>query len=56
MQAFSVMALICANKQPGNNVDEETLREMTMELKQHQYRNGSVENLQTTALVLQVYI
>ena len=55
MQAYSVMALACASKQKENSVDQETLRELTMELKQHQYRNGSVENLQTTALVLQVH-
>lgn len=53
MQAVAVLALACASKQPGSDIDQETLRELTTELKQHQYRNGSVENLQTTALVMQ---
>lgn len=53
MQAVVVMALSCASKQPGSGIHQDTLRELTMELKQRQYRNGSVENLQTTALVMQ---
>ena len=55
MQAVVVMALACANKQPGNEVDTETLQEMALELKQRQYRNGTVVNLPTTALVMQVW-
>lgn len=54
MQAVVIMALACAGKQPGNEVDSEALREMTLELKQQQYRNGTVVNLSTTALVMQV--
>lgn len=56
MQAVVVMALACANKQPGNEADSETLREMTLELKQQQYRNGTVVDFPTTALVMQVII
>ena len=55
MQAVVVMALACANKQPGNEVDTETLQEMALELKQRQYRNGTVVNLPTTALVMQIW-
>lgn len=54
MQAVVVMALACARKQPGNEVDSDTMSEMTLELKQQQYRNGTVVNLPTTALVMQV--
>lgn len=56
MQAVVVMALACASKQAGDEVDSDTLREMTLELKQQQFRNGTVVDLPTTALVMQVKI
>ena len=56
MQAVVVLALACANKQQSNEVDSETLRWMTQELKQLQFRNGTVVNFPTTALVMQVMI
>ena len=54
MQSVVVMALACANKQQSNEADSETLRWMTQELKQLQFRNGTVVNFPTTALVMQV--
>lgn len=49
-----VLALSCIMKQQGNNVDQDMMKQFTDDLKVHQYKNGSVENVQTTALVLQV--
>ncbi|KAG8172273.1 hypothetical protein JTE90_016220, partial [Oedothorax gibbosus] len=36
-------------------VDERTLLDMARELKKRQFRNGTVDNIKTTALVIQVY-
>ncbi|GBM45286.1 hypothetical protein AVEN_36646-1 [Araneus ventricosus] len=52
-QAFAVLALVCAAKQPREVFDMDEIDELTMELEKQQYRNGTVENLKTTALVLQ---
>ncbi|XP_035225444.1 uncharacterized protein CG3556-like [Stegodyphus dumicola] len=52
-QALIVMALSCAALQPNSNFDMGEIKEMTLELKQRQFRNGTVENVKTTALVLQ---
>ncbi|GBM75584.1 hypothetical protein AVEN_271495-1 [Araneus ventricosus] len=52
-QALAVLALACAAKQPHEVFDMVEINELTMELKKQQYRNGTVENLKTTALVLQ---
>ncbi|CAL1274611.1 unnamed protein product [Larinioides sclopetarius] len=52
-QALAVLALTCAAKQPYEVFDMDEINELTMELKKRQYRNGTVENLKTTALVLQ---
>lgn len=48
------MAIACAAGQSENGLDSEIIKGLTLELKQRQSRNGTVENLQTTALVLQV--
>ncbi|GBN23543.1 hypothetical protein AVEN_248127-1, partial [Araneus ventricosus] len=52
-QALAGLALVCAAKQPHEVFDMDEINELTMELKKRQYRNGTVENLKTTALVLQ---
>ncbi|GBN27747.1 hypothetical protein AVEN_198860-1 [Araneus ventricosus] len=52
-QALAVLALACAAKQPQEVFYLDEIKELTMELKKRQYRNGTVENLKTTALVLQ---
>ncbi|GBM92826.1 hypothetical protein AVEN_45855-1 [Araneus ventricosus] len=52
-QALAVLALACTAKQPYEVFDMIEINELTMELKKRQYRNGTVENLKTTALVLQ---
>ncbi|GFT12389.1 uncharacterized protein NPIL_626631 [Nephila pilipes] len=53
VQALAVLALACASKQPHKVLDMEEISELTMELKKMQYRNGTVENIKTTALVMQ---
>ncbi|GIY65848.1 uncharacterized protein CEXT_337171 [Caerostris extrusa] len=55
-QALAILALTCASKQPYEAYDLEEIRELTMELKKRQYRNGTVENLKTTALVMQALL
>ncbi|CAL1274603.1 unnamed protein product [Larinioides sclopetarius] len=52
-QALAILALTCAAKQPNVIFDMVEIQELTLELKKRQYRNGTVENLKTTALVLQ---
>ncbi|GBN92576.1 hypothetical protein AVEN_155546-1, partial [Araneus ventricosus] len=52
-QALAVLALTCAAKQHHEVFYLDEIKELTMELKKRQYRNGTVENLKTTALVLQ---
>ncbi|GBN54103.1 hypothetical protein AVEN_69434-1 [Araneus ventricosus] len=53
-QALSSMALSCISSRSGVYVDERTLKDMLQELKRHQFRNGTVDNFRTTALVTQV--
>ncbi|GBN94089.1 hypothetical protein AVEN_220141-1 [Araneus ventricosus] len=52
-QALSSMALYCISSRSGVSVDERTLRDMLQELKRRQFRNGTVDNFRTTALVTQ---
>ncbi|KAG8179550.1 hypothetical protein JTE90_016120 [Oedothorax gibbosus] len=52
-QALATLALACASAQPGVTVDERTLLDMAQELKKRQFRNGTVDNIKTTALVIQ---
>ncbi|GBN72955.1 hypothetical protein AVEN_53590-1, partial [Araneus ventricosus] len=52
-QALAVLALTCAAKQHHEVFYLDEIKELTMELKKRQYRNGTVENPKTTALVLQ---
>ncbi|XP_054715451.1 uncharacterized protein CG3556-like [Uloborus diversus] len=53
IQAYAVMALACAAAQPRTTWDVQKIEELTMELKQKQLRNGTIDNLKTTALVMQ---
>ncbi|GBM79308.1 hypothetical protein AVEN_92060-1 [Araneus ventricosus] len=52
-QALSSMALSCISSRSGVSVDETTLMDMLQELKRRQFRNGTVDNFRTTALVTQ---
>ncbi|GBN27226.1 hypothetical protein AVEN_130568-1 [Araneus ventricosus] len=52
-QTLSSMALSCISSRSGLSVDESTLRDMLQELKRRQFRNGTVDNFRTTALVTQ---
>ncbi|GBM79295.1 hypothetical protein AVEN_92052-1 [Araneus ventricosus] len=52
-QALSSMALSCISSRSGVSVDKSTLRDMLQELKRRQFRNGTVDNFRTTALVTQ---
>ncbi|XP_071039448.1 uncharacterized protein CG3556 isoform X3 [Parasteatoda tepidariorum] len=52
-QAIIIMALACASAQPDSSFNREELPDYTLEIKKKQYRNGTVENIKTTALVLQ---
>ncbi|GBO17863.1 hypothetical protein AVEN_226467-1 [Araneus ventricosus] len=53
-QALSSMALSCISSRSSVSVDERTLKDMLQELKRRQFRNGTVDNFRTTALVTQV--
>ncbi|GFS77481.1 uncharacterized protein NPIL_15141, partial [Nephila pilipes] len=52
-QALVILALSCAARQTHKVINLEEISDLTMELKKKQYRNGTVENLKTTALVMQ---
>ncbi|GIX80606.1 uncharacterized protein CEXT_549121 [Caerostris extrusa] len=52
-QAMAAMALACLSSRPDVNVDERIVQDMAEDLKKRQFRNGTVDNLRTTALVLQ---
>ncbi|XP_054707056.1 uncharacterized protein CG3556-like [Uloborus diversus] len=54
IQALSALAMVCLSRQPTLTVDQRNLRDMVSELKKRQHLNGTVENLKTTAVVLQV--
>ncbi|GIX79548.1 uncharacterized protein CDAR_231511 [Caerostris darwini] len=55
-QALAILALACASKQPYAVYDLGNINTLTMELKRRQFRNGTVENLKTTALVMQALL
>lgn len=52
-QALAVMALACAASQPHCSFDLSKIKDYTIEIKKRQVMNGTVENLKTTALVMQ---
>ncbi|GBN20734.1 Low-density lipoprotein receptor-related protein 2 [Araneus ventricosus] len=52
-QALASMALSCISSRSSVSVDERSLRDMLQELKRRQFRNGTVDNFRTTALVTQ---
>ncbi|GBM70875.1 hypothetical protein AVEN_76825-1 [Araneus ventricosus] len=52
-QALSSMALACISSRSSESVDESTLTDMLQDLKRRQFRNGTVDNFRTTALVTQ---
>ncbi|XP_054708129.1 uncharacterized protein CG3556-like [Uloborus diversus] len=54
IQALSALAMVCLSRLPTLTVDQRNLRDMVSELKKRQHLNGTVENLKTTAVVLQV--
>ncbi|GFS70987.1 gastric intrinsic factor [Nephila pilipes] len=53
-QALASLALACLSSRPNLVTDERILKDMLLELKRRQFRNGTVENVRTTALVVQV--
>ncbi|GFX36202.1 low-density lipoprotein receptor-related protein 2 [Trichonephila clavipes] len=55
-QALASLALACLMKKSNIVTDERILKDMLQELKQHQFRNGTVDNLKTTALVMQALL
>ncbi|GBN94863.1 hypothetical protein AVEN_74611-1 [Araneus ventricosus] len=52
-QALASMALSCISSHSGVSVDERTICDMLEELKRRQFKNGTVDNFRTTALVTQ---
>lgn len=52
-RAMVVMALKCISKKSQINLNT-VLDKMVLKLKEKQQNNGTVENLKTTALVIQV--
>ncbi|GBN38110.1 hypothetical protein AVEN_100186-1 [Araneus ventricosus] len=52
-QALASMALSCISSRSSVPVDKRTLIDMLQELKRRQFRNGTVDNFRTTALVTQ---
>ncbi|GBM70876.1 Putative vitellogenin receptor [Araneus ventricosus] len=52
-QALASMALSCISSRSSVSVDERILKDMLQELKRRQFRNGTVDNFRTTALVTQ---
>ncbi|PRD22546.1 UNVERIFIED_CONTAM: Gastric intrinsic factor [Trichonephila clavipes] len=55
-QALSSLALACLSTKSNLVTDERILKDMLQELKKHQFRNGTVDNLKTTALVVQALL
>ncbi|GFU44910.1 gastric intrinsic factor [Nephila pilipes] len=53
-QALASLALACLSSRPNLVTDERILKDMLQELKRRQFRNGTVDNVRTTALVVQV--
>ncbi|GFS66676.1 gastric intrinsic factor [Trichonephila inaurata madagascariensis] len=56
IQALSSLALACLSTKSNLVKDERILKDMLQELKRHQFRNGTVDNLKTTALVFQALL
>ncbi|GFY52102.1 gastric intrinsic factor [Trichonephila inaurata madagascariensis] len=55
-QALASLALACLSTKSNIMTDEKILKDMLQELKKHQFTNGTVDNLKTTALVLQALL
>ncbi|GFR27223.1 gastric intrinsic factor [Trichonephila clavata] len=55
-QALASFALACLSTKSNLLTDERILKDMLQELKRHQFRNGTVDNLKTTALVVQALL
>ncbi|GFQ85329.1 gastric intrinsic factor [Trichonephila clavata] len=55
-QALASLALACLSTKSNIVTDERILKDMLEELKKHQFRNGTVDNLKTTALVVQALL
>ncbi|GFQ79330.1 gastric intrinsic factor [Trichonephila clavata] len=55
-QALVSLALACLSTKANLVTDERFLRDKLQELKKHQFRNGTVDNLKTTALVVQALL
>ncbi|GFT22526.1 uncharacterized protein NPIL_431351, partial [Nephila pilipes] len=55
-QALSSLALACLSSRPNLVTDERILKDMLQELKRRQFRNGTVDNARTTALVVQALL
>lgn len=53
---MAVMALQCIATHSDLNPDERILEDMISELKRKQHKNGTIDNLKTTALVVQVIL
>ncbi|CAL1298597.1 unnamed protein product [Larinioides sclopetarius] len=53
-QALSSMALSCISSKNDVSVDERLVKDMLKELKRHQFRNGTIDNFRSTALVSQI--
>ncbi|GBN42949.1 hypothetical protein AVEN_13669-1 [Araneus ventricosus] len=52
-QALASMALSCIYSRSSVSVGDRSLKDMLQELKRRQFRNGTVDNFRTTALVTQ---
>ncbi|GFU23455.1 gastric intrinsic factor [Trichonephila clavipes] len=55
-QALSSLALACLSTKYNLVKDERILKHMLQELKSHQFRNGTIDNLKTTSLVVQALL
>ncbi|GFQ82987.1 gastric intrinsic factor [Trichonephila clavata] len=55
-QALASLALACLSTKSNLVTDERILQDMLQELKKHQFRNVTVDNLKTTALVVQALL
>ncbi|GFS59265.1 gastric intrinsic factor [Nephila pilipes] len=55
-QALASLALACLSSRPNLVTDERILKAMLHELKRRQFRNGTVDNVKTTALVVQALL
>ncbi|XP_055945170.1 cobalamin binding intrinsic factor-like isoform X2 [Argiope bruennichi] len=55
-QALASMAVSCLSSHSDVPVDESILKDMLLDLKQHPFRNGTIDHLKTTALVTQALL